>query len=88
VVTNVPLDRQALAQVARAATAALYRRITPVGTTFDGDVVFATCPLEGGPAAPAVQLEALAVEALEAAIERAVRLAVGRDGVPGLADPG
>jgi hypothetical protein len=29
---------------------------------------------------------ALAVDALASAIERAVRLAVGRDGIPGLAD--
>jgi len=86
VATNVALDRQALTQLARAATAALYRRITPAGTTFDGDTVFAVCPLAGGPDAPAVQLEAMAVAALEQAIERAVRLAVGRDGVPGLAD--
>jgi hypothetical protein len=31
-------------------------------------------------------IEALAVGALERAIERAVRLARGRDGIPGLAD--
>jgi hypothetical protein len=31
-------------------------------------------------------IEALAVGALERAIERAVRLAHGRDGIPGLAD--
>jgi L-aminopeptidase/D-esterase-like protein len=75
----------ALAQVARAAGAALVRRITPVGTTFDGDVVFAAAPLAGREAPP-VQVEVLAVQALEEAIERAVRLARGRDGVPGLAD--
>jgi len=34
----------------------------------------------------ALQAEALAVAALERAIERAVRLARGRGGVPGLAD--
>jgi hypothetical protein len=34
-----------------------------------------------------MRFEALAVLALESAIERAVRLARGRDGVPGLADP-
>lgn len=38
------LDRVALAPLARAASAALYRRITPCGTTFDGDVMFALCP--------------------------------------------
>jgi L-aminopeptidase/D-esterase-like protein len=89
VAVDVPLGRQALSQLARAATAALYRRITPCGTTFDGDVVFAVCPIADAPvedAARALRAEALAARALEAAIERAVREAVGRDGVPGLAD--
>ena len=84
VATNALLSRVELAQLARAAGAALYRRITPVGTSFDGDVVFALGPLEGRPA-PALAVEALAVDALERAIERAVRLATGRDGVPGVA---
>ena len=107
VVTDVVLTRQELAQLAAAAAAALFRRITPAGTSFDGDVVFAVGPAPGGlppihdtaaggpdhhPSRAAgidvspAQLEALAVRALEAAIERAVRLARGRDGVPGLAD--
>jgi L-aminopeptidase/D-esterase-like protein len=71
--TNAALDRVQLASVARAATAALYRRITPVGTAFDGDVVFATAPVEGGVQAVAAQVEALAVRALEMAIVRGVR---------------
>lgn len=71
--TNIALDRVALGSVARAASAALYRRITPVGTSFDGDVIFATAPTASEVAAPAAQVEALAVEALEMAIERAVR---------------
>ena len=71
--TNVALDRVQLASLARAASAALYRRITPVGTAFDGDIVFATAPVEGGPHAEASQVEALAVRALEIAIERGVR---------------
>ena len=91
VAVDAPLGRVALAQLARAATAALYRRITPCGTTFDGDVVFAVCPVAPSAAvedpALAIRAEALATAALEAAIERAVREAVGRDGVPGLADP-
>jgi L-aminopeptidase/D-esterase-like protein len=74
-----------LAQLASAAGAALARRITPAGTTFDGDVIFAACPLRGA-ATPPTQVEVLAVRVLETAIERAVRLARGRDGVPGLAD--
>jgi L-aminopeptidase/D-esterase-like protein len=71
--TNIALDRVALGSVARAASAALFRRITPVGTSFDGDVIIATAPTASEVAAPAVQVEALAVEALEMAIERAVR---------------
>ena len=85
VVTDVSLSRIQLTQLAAAAGAALTRRITPSGTTYDGDVVFAICPLEGASAA-AIQVEALAVHVLETAIERAVRLARGRDGVRGLAD--
>ncbi len=71
--TNAALDRVSLGALARAASAALYRRITPVATAFDGDVVFATAPSEGGIAASAAQREALAIVALEMAIERGVR---------------
>ncbi len=74
--TNVALDRVALGSVARAASAALFRRITPVGTSFDGDVIYATAPTASEVSAPAAQVEALAVEALETAIERAVRTRV------------
>ena len=83
--TSASLTRVELAQLASAASAALFRRITPVGTSFDGDVIFATA-LEDGPSVPLAHIEALAVVALETAIERAVRLARGRDGIPGLAD--
>lgn len=77
--TNAALDRAALASVARAASAALYRRITPVGTMFDGDVVFATAPIEDGVAAAQAQIEVLAVQALEMAIERGVRTSAPGD---------
>ena len=85
VMTNVALSREELTQLAGAATVALGRRITPVGTSYDGDVVFATSPMEGPKATP-LQIEVLAVAALEEAIERAVRTARGSDGIPGLAD--
>ena len=88
VATDAPLGRVELTQLARAAGAALFRRITPTGSSVDGDVVFAV-----GPAVPPAALgsatmaiEALAVSVLENAVERAVRTARGRDGVPGLAD--
>ena len=85
VAVDAAFSRVELQQIARAATAAYHRRITPAGSSFDGDIVFALSPMEG-PRAPLVQAEMLVVAALEAAIERAVRLARGRDGVPGLAD--
>jgi L-aminopeptidase/D-esterase-like protein len=85
VMTNAAMSREELAQLAEASSVALGRRITPVGTSYDGDVVFTTSPLHGL-AATALQVEVLAVAALEGAIERAVRTARGRDGIPGLAD--
>jgi L-aminopeptidase/D-esterase-like protein len=75
VATNAQIDRAGLGALARAASAALYRRITPVGTPFDGDIVFATAPTSGGVTASVAQIEALAVHALENAIERGVRTA-------------
>jgi L-aminopeptidase/D-esterase-like protein len=85
VATNAALSRTSVQELAGASCAAMHRRITPSGTSYDGDVVFALCAHEG-PTVPAIQVEALAVRALEMAIERAVRLAVGRDGVAGLRD--
>lgn len=85
VATNAALDRDEVCQLASASGAALFRRITPAGTSVDGDVAFALAR-HAGMAAPLVQVEALAVGALEDAIERAVRLARGRDGIPGLGD--
>ena len=76
-----------LTQLARAAGAAFFRRITPAGSSSDGDVMFAVSPENGARAsADAMMIETLAVAALEDAIERAVRFARGRDGIPGLAD--
>lgn len=74
VATNAALSRSAVSELAQAASAALYRRITPAGTSYDGDVVFALCRHEGLNV-PLVQVESLAVRTLEMAIERAVRLA-------------
>lgn len=85
VAVDAAFTRLALHGIARAATAAFHRRITPAGSRVDGDIVFALSPMEG-PTADAAQAEMLAVAALEAAIERAVRYAAGRDGVPAAAD--
>jgi L-aminopeptidase/D-esterase-like protein len=86
VALNVALTKVELHQVARAASAAYYRRIGPAGTSFDGDVIFAVSPMEGR-RSPLLQAEVAAVAALEDAIVRAVRTAKGRDGIPGLGDP-
>jgi L-aminopeptidase/D-esterase-like protein len=74
VATNAALSRSAVFELAQAASAAFYRRITPAGTSYDGDIVFALCKHEGL-TVPLVQVEALAVRVLENAIERAVRFA-------------
>jgi L-aminopeptidase/D-esterase-like protein len=85
IAVDAAFTRLELQQIARAATAAYHRRIAPAGSSFDGDIVFALGPMDG-PRAPLAQAESLVVAALEEAIERAVRLARGRDGIPGLAD--
>lgn len=74
VALDAAFTRLELQGIARAATAAYHRRITPAGTQVDGDIVFALAPMEG-PRASVAQGEMLAVAALEEAIERAVRLA-------------
>jgi L-aminopeptidase/D-esterase-like protein len=85
VALSAPLGRVQLQQLAGAAAAAIYRRISPSGTTVDGDVVFAVAPLQGEPADP-MAAEALASEVLEQAIERAVLAAVGTVAVPSHSD--
>lgn len=75
IATDAPLSRMALGMVARAAATGVARRITPVHTPFDGDVTFAlSTASETADTDPAVLLVlgALASQALERAIERAV----------------
>jgi L-aminopeptidase/D-esterase-like protein len=84
VAANATLDRLALAGVARAGADALARRVVPSGTAVDGDLVFACTA--GSVAASAMQVEQMARVATEMAVERAVRMAKGREGIPGLAD--
>lgn len=85
VILSKRLARPDLVAVAEACAGALHRRITPAGTAFDGDIVFALSPLAGDET-DAVTAGVLGSAALEHAIERAVRTARGRDGIPGLAD--
>lgn len=74
VALDAAYSRLELQAIAKSATAAMHRRITPAGTASDGDIVFALAPMEGR-RAPLAQGEQLAAQALGAAIERAVRLA-------------
>jgi L-aminopeptidase/D-esterase-like protein len=85
VCTNLSLDKVALESLARAASDALARRITPFGTLFDGDVVFAASTATMEPSSP-LQAEALAAAAVPQAVERAVRLAAGNAVTPGVGD--
>ena len=85
VATNASLDRNELSQLARAAGAALFKRVTPAGTSLDGDIVIALSQPDG-PRGVLMPIEMLATQALEEAIERGVRTATARGGFAGLAD--
>ena len=78
VATDAPLSRGELARVVRVAATALARRVDPVHTPFDGDVVFAlsTAPdvAELGPA-DSLALSVAMRDLLEEAIVRAVTVA-------------
>lgn len=84
IATNARLGRVQLGGVAKSGGDALARRIVPIGTAFDGDVIFACTA--GTQEAPPIQIEQMAREAVEMSVERGVRLAKGREGMPGLAD--
>lgn len=85
VALDCAFSRLDLHAIAQSAGEALMRRITPAGTLSDGDIIFTLAPMDG-PTAPRAEGERVARLAVEESIERAVRLAEGRDGVPGLAD--
>jgi len=74
IATNAVLDRVQLEAVAQAGSDALARRITPYGTLYDGDVVFAVSTA-AVPAKSPLQVEALTALAVPTAIERSVRRA-------------
>lgn len=74
VALDAAFTRIELQSIARSATAAMHRHITPAGTASDGDIVFALAPMDG-PRVALAQGEQLATRALGLAIERAVRLA-------------
>ncbi len=75
VATDAPLTRVDLGRLARQAANALARRIRPVHTPFDGDVVFAVSTAGEAKAASSREILALgwtATAALEEAVTRAV----------------
>ena len=75
VATDLPLSRIDLGRLAKMASAALPRAISPVNTTFDGDLIFSLSTGEGEePFSPAdlLALGVVARELTETAIRRAV----------------
>jgi L-aminopeptidase/D-esterase-like protein len=83
VATNARLNKVGATKLAQFASLGVARTIAPVWTTFDGDITFAfSC---GAVAADLNALGVAAAEAVSAAILRAVRLARGMGGLPGLA---
>lgn len=72
IATNAALDRVQLQALAHAGSDALARRITPYGTLYDGDLIFALSTGAVPPKSP-LQVEALAALVVPPAIERAVR---------------
>jgi L-aminopeptidase/D-esterase-like protein len=87
VATNADLEQIQLVEVAAMAGDGLAQRISPAGTQFDGDMVFAISAGSLRDVSPTA-VEILAQDATATAIERAVRLAKGTAEVPGLADGG
>ncbi|HYS77856.1 MAG TPA: P1 family peptidase, partial [Candidatus Dormibacteraeota bacterium] len=80
VATNARLGKIEASAVARLAQVAYARCISPVGTRFDGDVIF--CLSRGEVQADSLVVGMLAIEALQAAILRAAVRARGLPGLP------
>jgi L-aminopeptidase/D-esterase-like protein len=75
VATDAPLDRTALSALAQQSASAFGRRISPVFTQFDGDIIFALSTAQQTRELPPIErlgLAAAAQFALEMAIERSV----------------
>ena len=84
VATNAALDKVQAGKLASMAQAGCARAISPVHTTFDGDLVF-TLSI-GAARADLNALGVAAAEAVSQAIVRGVRAARSLGGVPGLGD--
>ena len=82
VATNAGLSKPACTKLAQLASAGVARSISPVWTTYDGDIVFALST--GNLQADINALGVAAAHAVSVAILRAVRLAPTLGGIPGL----
>ncbi|HEV8380919.1 MAG TPA: P1 family peptidase [Gemmatimonadales bacterium] len=72
IATNADIDRVQLQALAQTGSDALARRITPYGSLFDGDVIFAVSTAVVKPKSP-MQVDAIAALVVPEAVERAVR---------------
>jgi L-aminopeptidase/D-esterase-like protein len=72
IATNADLSRVELQALAHSGSDAIARRITPYGTLFDGDVIFAVSTAAVKPKSP-LQVDALAALVVPEAVERSVR---------------
>ncbi len=81
VATNVGMSRIGLAKLAQMAADALSKRITPVGTQYDGDIVFAMSVGEEQETTNTDMVEMMSQEVCAVAIERAVQLSNVGDAV-------
>jgi L-aminopeptidase/D-esterase-like protein len=88
VATDLPLDKAGATRLAQAAHDGLARAVRPAHTAFDGDTFFALSTASTGERVwpLPVAFSAAAAEAVATAVRRAVLLARGSHGVPGLAD--
>lgn len=84
VATNARLTKEEANKLAQLAHDGLARVIAPVHTLFDGDTTFALSV--GDAKANMLSLGAAAVQAVAEGVKRAVRMARGVGGIPGLAD--
>lgn len=84
IATNVGLTKEQANKIAQLGHDGLARVVSPVHTMLDGDTIFALSI--GAAKADFVALGAAAAEAVAEAVKRAVRLAKGVGGIPGLAD--
>ena len=84
VATNARLSKIEASAVARLAQVAYARCISPVGTRFDGDVIF--CLSRGEVRADSLVVGMLAIDALQQAILQAALRAKGLPGLPAARD--